>query len=212
METRTTVQLSTSGTDALPVVPRLARPERQPPADRTLELGDWFRQDVHRYDGQLKAYLTDVFPGIRDVDDVVQESYLRIWKARLNRPIRFTKSFLFQVAKHVAIDAIRKKITAGEESSVDVEALPVLEERANPAVALTHQEKIDLLSDAIAALPDRCREIVFLRKFQSIPQKEVAARLGISERAVEDRLARGMKLCERYLSKRGIRGFMCDGR
>ena len=167
---------------------------------------------MHRHDGQLKAYLTEAFPGIRDVDDVVQESYLRIWKARLNHPIRFAKSFLFQVARHVAIDAIRKKSTAGEEICVDIEALPVLEERANPAAALTCQEKIDLLSDAMATLPTRCREIIFLRKFQSIPQKQVAARLGISERAVEDRLARGMKLCERYLIQRGIRGFVADER
>lgn len=212
METRTTVRLSNSDTGALPAKSVPASPYQPTSAEQAAKLGDWFRHDVHRYDGQLKAYLTKTFPGIPDVDDVVQESYLRIWKARLRHPIRFAKSFLFQVARHVAIDAIRKKSTAGEESAVDIEALPVSEERVNPAAVLTHQEKIDLLSDAMAALPDRCREIIILRKFQSIPQKQVAARLCISERTVEDRLARGMRLCERYLQQRGIRGFIADER
>jgi DNA-directed RNA polymerase specialized sigma24 family protein len=48
---------------------------------------------------------------------------------------------------------------------------------------------------------------VLLRKFEQIPQKEVAARLGLSERTVENLLGRGVKKCERYLRKRGVDGY-----
>lgn len=180
--------------------------ERVPNAEQSR----WFADEVHSHDGQLKAYLHGSFPTVRDVDDVVQESYLRIWRARLSHPIRSTKSFLFQIARHLAIDVVRKRQAAPTESLVDFQALPVLEDGPDAATALSSREKIDLLVEALASLPDRAREVVFLRKFQSIPQREVAAKLGVSERTVEAQLAKGMKLCEAYLRRRGVSGFTCD--
>jgi len=59
-------------------------------------------------------------------------------------------------------------------------------------------------------LPARCREVVYLRKLKRLPQKEVAARLGISVRTVESQCALGMKRCEAYLRKHGIESFGYD--
>lgn len=174
------------------------------------EQSRWFTEQVHTHDGQLKAYLRGSFPSVRDVDDVVQESYLRIWRARLTRPIRSSKSFLFQIARHLAIDVVRTRQAAPTECLVDFEALPVLEDRPDAAAVLSKKERIDLLSEALASLPERAREIVFMRKFQAIPQKIAAVRLGVSERTVEAQLAKGMKRCEDFLRKRGIRGFSSD--
>src|SRR3954471_24912441 len=72
----------------------------------------WFANEVHAHDGQLRAYLRGTYPAVRDVDDVVQESYLRTWKARLAHPIASTKSFLFQVARNLAVDVVRRKQSA----------------------------------------------------------------------------------------------------
>ena len=170
----------------------------------------WFADEVHAHDGQLRAYLRGTYPTVRDIDDVVQESYLRTWKAKLAHPIASAKSFLFQVARNLAIDVVRRKQSAPTESLVDLTALSVLEDQADVVTALSRQEKIDLLIAAMATLPDRTREIVFVRKFQSRPQKEVAARFVISERTVETQLAKGMKRCADYLRKRGVHGFSCD--
>lgn len=170
----------------------------------------WFADEVHAHDGQLRAYLRGSYPTVRDVDDVVQESYLRTWKARLTHPIASTKSFLFQVARNLAIDVVRKKLSSPADSLVDLDSLSVLEEGADAAATLSRQEKIDLLIAALATLPERTREIVFLRKFHCLPQKEVAARFRISERTVESQLAKGMKRCADYLRKRGVNGFSCD--
>ena len=50
------------------------------------------------------------------------------------------------------------------------------------------------LSDAFDRLPDRCREVVWLRRVEELSQKEVAMRLGISEKTVEKHIAKGMRL------------------
>lgn len=172
---------------------------------------NWFKQEVHAYDHQLKSYLRRSFPSVRDVDDVVQESYIRIWKARLVRQIGFTKAFLFQIARRLAIDDVRRRQVRSEDRVVDLSAASVIvDERPNPAAALSRREKFDLVCDALASLPDRTREVVFLRKFQNLPQKQVAAQLGIAERTVENRLSQGMQLCEKFLIKHGVEGFTPD--
>ncbi len=52
----------------------------------------------------------------------------------------------------------------------------------------------DGLDDAVDRPPDRCREVVWLRRVEELSQKEVAARMGISEKTVEKHLAKGMRL------------------
>jgi RNA polymerase sigma-70 factor (ECF subfamily) len=170
----------------------------------------WFADEVHAHDGQLRAYLRGSYPSIRDIDDVIQESYLRTWKAKLTHPIASTKSFLFQVARNLAIDLLRRKSSARAESLVDLDALSVLEDEPDVAVTLSRNEKVELLSSALATLPARTREIIFLRKFHGRPQRDVALQLGVSERTVETQLSRGMKRCGEYLRRRGVHGFSRD--
>lgn len=135
---------------------------------------------------------------------------MRTWTAKLAHPIASTKSYLFQVARNLAIDAVRQKLSAPTESLVDLDARSVLEDGADIVADLGRQEKIDLLTAALTTLPERTREIVFLRKFQSMPQRQVAAWFGVSERTVETQLAKGMKRCADYLRKRGVHGFYRD--
>lgn len=64
--------------------------------------------------------------------------------------------------------------------------------------------------EAIDNLPARCREIVILRKLHSMPQKEVALHLALSEKTVEAHVNRGIKRCEEYLRKRGVHHYYSD--
>ncbi len=172
----------------------------------TVESDDarWFAAEVHPHESQLRSYLHGRFPAVRDVDDVVQESYLRIWRARAGRPIASAKAFLFTIARHLALDAVQRKRTAPEVTLGDLAALAVLEDKPDAAEALSYHEKVCLLADVLAALPDRCREVVVLRKLKCLSQKEAAAQLGLSERTVENQLARGMKRCEQILRRQGV--------
>jgi DNA-directed RNA polymerase specialized sigma24 family protein len=53
-------------------------------------------------------------------------------------------------------------------------------------------------------LPDRCREVLTLRKLYGLSQREIAQRLGIAESTVEKHVAYGVHLCaERMFAKRG---------
>jgi RNA polymerase sigma-70 factor (ECF subfamily) len=54
------------------------------------------------------------------------------------------------------------------------------------------------LAEAFDLLPDRCREVVWLRRVDELSQREVAMRLGISEKTVEKHVAKGMRLMAGY--------------
>ena len=164
-------------------------------------------EEVHAHDSQLKAYLRGAYPGMRDVDDVVQESYLRIWKARAARPIASAKAFLFQIARHLAVDAARDAHASPIDDLRDLAGVTVIEDRPTAVDDICYREKVSLVTAALARLPGRCREILILRKFEQISQRNVAAQFGISERTVESQVARGMRLIEAHLRKRGVDGF-----
>jgi RNA polymerase sigma-70 factor (ECF subfamily) len=161
----------------------------------------WFADEVHVHDGQLKAYLRGSFPSVRDVDDLVQESYLRIWKTRATQPIRSARAFLFQVARRLAIDVLRRRETSRTEAVCDLAALHVIDSGPNVADAVCHSEELWLLAQAIHALPARCRAVMILRKIEGLSQKEIAVRLGITEGTVQIHVGRGLRHLEDFFLK-----------
>ena len=188
-------------------IPEPCAPNLPPVAPASgVSAAKWFADEVHAHEGSLRSYLRGAFPSVRDVDDVVQESYLRVWKARALAPIRSAKSFLFKVARHLAIDQIRHEDASPIIVVTEIEALDVWDERARVAERAGTHEEIEMLIEAIDVLPARCREIVILRKLRGVSQKEIAARLGISEQTVQVQVARGVKRCAKHLRHRGLKG------
>ena len=86
----------------------------------------------------------------------------------------------------------------------------VADEGLNSAEFLTAREKLDLLSDALVALPRQCRNVVILHKIKGLSQREVAEKLGLSERTVENQCRIGLAKCETFLRDRGVTGFQFE--
>lgn len=165
---------------------------------------DWFASEVQPHEPILRSYLHGIFPAVRDVDDLVQESFLRIWKTHATRPIRSARAFLFQVARHLAVDLLRRNTISPIGCVTDLGASNVIDEKPDAAEVAVCQEELVLLARAIHALPSRCREIVVLRKIKCLPQKEIARMLGISEQTVQVQVLRGVKRIENFLRRRGV--------
>jgi RNA polymerase sigma-70 factor (ECF subfamily) len=164
----------------------------------------WFAEEVRPHEPVLRCYLQGTFPAVRDIDDVVQESYLRLWRARTTQSIRSAKAFLFTVARRVALNVIRKNRNAPFVDYGDLAASRVSDQSPAAADVLLAQERIELLADALMALPPRCREVVLRHKVQGFSQSEVAAQLGLSERTVEAHVRSGVARCHAYLRARGL--------
>jgi RNA polymerase sigma factor (sigma-70 family) len=169
-------------------------------------LAQWFAEEVQPHEPLLRAYLQKQFPALPDVDDVVQESHLRLIKARERGGIASVKSYLFTIARHVAIDLTRRNRHVAPTPVSDLPSWRVLEQSANAAESASLRQEVLLAAQAIDTLPPRCREIVTLRGVQGISYDEIALRLGISEQTVRVQMARGLKKCADYLRERGVDG------
>ena len=182
-------------------------PVQAPAAEQTR----WFTEEVHPHDSALRSYLNGSFPTVReDVDDVVQESYLRIWKARAVQPIQSAKAFLFRIARNVALDLVRHNQASPIDNVRHLEGLSVLEDRPDAAEAADRHERVRLLAEAIADLPSRCREVFIRHKIKGFSRKEVGAQLGLSDRTVGVQSERAVKRCADYMRRRGVNGLFED--
>lgn len=164
----------------------------------------WFAKEVHAHDIRLKAYLRRGFPGVHDVDDLVQESYVRVWLRQTRQPVASVRAFLFKVARHLALNSLRHQKASPFVAVTEFTASRVIEDKPGPADQACTDEELALLFEAIDALPARCREVYILRKLKGLSQKQIAAALGISEQTVETQIVRANHRCEAFLRARGV--------
>jgi len=154
----------------------------------------------------LRLHLQKNFPSGLDVDGIVQESYLRTWKAGTVLSIRSAQAYLFQVAKNLALGWMRHRKVAQEEAMGDLTALRIVDERPNGAEAASANEKLELAVEVLMTLPPRTRETVIMRKLRGLSQKETAEALGVSVKTVDKLLATGLAKLEVQLRRQGVEG------
>jgi len=163
----------------------------------------WFAEEVQPHAASLRAYLKNAFPTVGgEVDDVVQDSLLRVWLAHAKAPIQSVRGLLYKIARHRAIDVVRRSQSSPMVAMESFDRISCAADEGSECA--NREEKVRLLAQAIDSLPTRCREVLVLRKLRLIPQREVAQRLGISEKTVEAQLARGVKRVEDRLRHLGV--------
>lgn len=166
----------------------------------------WFSEHVHPHEPALRAYLSKRFPSLPDHDDLVQETYARI--LRMGDPSRLAhpKAFLFTTARNAAIDLFRRshaRPQTCETGTEDVTEL-LLDAPPTPAETMERRQRRENLTEALRALPERCREVMLLRYLDGCSSKEIAARLGISLGTVKGHLLKGVRDCARFFEARGL--------
>jgi RNA polymerase sigma-70 factor (ECF subfamily) len=181
-----------------------------PPIDA--EQSRWFAEEVQPHEPALRAYLRGSFPTLQDVDDLIQDAYTRLLRARSAGTVQHPKAYLFATARNAAVDLFRRRQVASFEPLVENHESSVLSDEPHPADAIARNQQLETLRAAIAALPPRCREIVVMRKIRGMSYAEIAAQLGLAESTVNAQLAIGVARCRRYLAEHGLLKESADGR
>lgn len=169
-------------------------------AELSTILGAYLENEV-----ALKRYLRRFIRSREAADDLAQEAFLRAFAAESMRMIEAPKAFLFKVAKNLALNELARQSSVAIEPLGDFEGQDVLEDSSQAAAddVVDSRERIRLLARAIAALPPQCAKVFTLRKMQGMSQKEIAVRLNISVRTVENHVALGLSRCKAYMRAYG---------
>ncbi len=172
--------------------------------DRETEQAQWFVDEVLPHEGDLRDWLKSRFPNVKDVDDLVQEAYSRLLKAYGSGPIVNPRAYLFVVSRNLALNQLRHLRYDWPKGAWEVDPLNILDEVNSPPEAMVIKEELQHLIHAIQSLPDRCRQVMTLRKIYGLSQKEVAKKLGISVRTVEAQGIIGLRKCIAYFRQHGF--------
>lgn len=163
-------------------------------------LNTWFKREILAHERSLVRYLSRSWSNRQDVCDLRQDTYIRVYEAAVrSRPLS-PKSFLFATARNLMADCLRRRRVVAIDLVADPEELNALiDELSSEQRASAHQELLRV-AEALSLLPPKCRQVVWMRRIDDLPQKDVALRLGVAQKTVEKHLMRGMKVLARALS------------
>lgn len=169
-----------------------------------IELDQWYEAELLPYVAELRGWLLARYPKLPDVDNLVQDALVRVCRAYSEDEVRSPKALLYTVARNRALDQMRRQKIITFESMTEDAASSVYINDADIRDAVSKQEEIELLAEAIRTLPDRCRQVVTLRTAYGMSQREIAKRLGITQNTVERHMSKGIRRCTEFFARRGL--------
>ncbi|MBR9728990.1 RNA polymerase sigma factor [Shewanella intestini] len=159
----------------------------------------------------IKHFLRRFLHSQQDIEDVAQQAYLKAYCAEQVKAIEHPKSYLFTIAKNIAVNELTKK------SNKITEYLEECDDSVSMASSTTVESEVEaeqslgIYCDAVAALPQTCRRVFLLRRVHGLKQREIAEVLGVSLRNVEMHLQKGTLKCREFVrNKQKIEGLTND--
>lgn len=155
-----------------------------------------------RHGLSLKRFIGRFMRSPSDIEDIAQEAFLRAYVVERSRRIEQPKSFLFRIAKHLALSQLARKSRQITDYIEDSDDSAVIQLESSAEEEISAHQVLGLHCEAVAQLSPQCREAYLLRKVHGFSHKEIAAELGIAVSTVEKHLIKAVEQCERYVRER----------
>jgi RNA polymerase sigma-70 factor (ECF subfamily) len=186
------------------------QPAASPDAVETL-IQRCLQGDQHAWDLIVRQYWRKVFNvaykfvGKHDeAEDLTQDIFLKIFRSldTFDRRANF-QTWLISVSRNLCIDHYRsvRKERETIDRGVDASDLSPATPEPGPIAALEQRDRVVLLRQAMAALPETLRTAVLLRDIQELSYQEIADKLRLPEGTVKSRINRGRTELARQIRK-----------
>jgi RNA polymerase sigma factor (sigma-70 family) len=165
---------------------------------------EWFLNQIFRHRVDLRRYLQRFTSGAEDIEDLIQETYVRVYSFPDYQTVDSPKAYLFAIARNLAIERARRIKCHATDSVADVEALNVFSLECAADVQLDARRRFESFCTAVDTLPPVCRRVFVLRKVYNLSHSEIAEVLGIAPSTIEKHVVKGLKRCRDYLRGHGM--------
>jgi RNA polymerase sigma-70 factor, ECF subfamily len=158
------------------------------------------------YYNRLCSFANTYLHHTGEAEEVVSDVFFTIWKNRHHLEIeRSLRAYLYTAVKNGCITALRKQHPE-LESDHEVVALLEIIDLSNPSAEIEYQELRQHLDKAVELLPQGCRQIFVMSRFDGLRYKEIASILGVSEKTVENQLVKALAVI-----RQSVKQFQSDG-
>lgn len=153
-----------------------------------------FRKYAPRLEAFARKYTTDS----TEAEDIVQNVFLKLWERReLLENISLT-SFLFMSIKNSCLNYLKyRQIADAVEQRISgndiVEQLYTIDFVSDPSSLLQEKELTDSINRLMDELPPKCKEAFVLSRLNGLKNREIAAKMDITEKVVEKHITRALK-------------------
>jgi RNA polymerase sigma factor (sigma-70 family) len=165
---------------------------------------EWFLNQIFRHRAALHRYLRKFTSGAEDVEDLVQETYVRMYALRDYRTVDSPRALLFRIAHNTAVERARRQHTQATDSMGDLTALNLYSGDAPADEQIDARYRFESFCAAVDRLPPLCRRVFVLRKVYRLSHDEIAEVLGVAHSTIEKHVAKGLLRCRDYLRDTGL--------
>lgn len=161
-------------------------------------------QAIREYGGAVKTICRTILSGFseQDIEEAAADSFVALWKNIQNYDLKrdsSLKNYLYGIARHIALNR-RRSLSRRKEEQED----PLLDSGMDVQLWMEQRENQQIVRQTVAGMEPPDRDIFILRYFYGMAVKEIADRLRLEPKFVENRLYRCKASLRRQLSERGI--------
>ncbi len=165
---------------------------------------DWFLDQIFRHRAALYRYLRRFTSQAEDIDDLVQETYLRVYALPDFEAVGSPRALLFRIAHNLAVERARRRKSQATDSMGDLQDVTVYSLDAPADVQLDDRKRFEAFCAAVDQLPPLCRRVFVLRKVYRLSHHEIAEVLGVAHSTIEKHVAKGLVRCRDHLRRAGM--------
>jgi RNA polymerase sigma-70 factor (ECF subfamily) len=166
-----------------------------------------YREIFERYWNKVYAIGLRLSKSPELAKDLAQEIFIKVWNNREKLPeVTNFSAFLFTIARHLAIDHLRKKVfTTNNE---DYLLAYFSDDTINPQEKIEYKELEKLLNSAINNLPSQLQQVFRLSRFEGLSHAEIALRMNITRITSKSYMVRALYAIRKYLAQHHDDQFM----
>lgn len=143
-----------------------------------------------KYWSPLFIVAHNVFQDKEACEDIVQEIFVRIWEKRNNLEIKASlKAYLYACVKYEVYRQLKKSYSKQE---INDELINALEEQPTTR-QVEYKQLVEGVSFVINNLPPKCKEVYHLSRNESLSHKDIAGKMNISTKTVENHITKALK-------------------
>lgn len=159
-----------------------------------------FRNDVLPLKNELYRLALRITMSREEAEDIVQDTLIKVWDKRSDwGDIGSIKAYSLRICRNLSLDRIKKK--ENNNDLLDESSFALLASTTSPQDKMIEKDRVMLVREIVASLPEKQRSCMQLREFEGKSYKEIAEVLNISEEQVKVNIFRARQAVKQLYLK-----------